>query len=93
MSVYDSNTLRRLQLVEVEILREITRICQKFSIRYFLIGGTLLGAALASLITQILTSIILPLFIKDLRPNTKLMLESMILKDVFIKKDKKKGKD
>ena len=45
------------------------------------------GAALASLITQIFTSIILPLFIKDLRPNAKLMLEAMILKDVLPKKN------
>ena len=41
------------------------------------------GAALASLITQVFTSIILPYFIKDLRPNAKLMLEAIILKDVF----------
>lgn len=44
------------------------------------------GAALASLITQVFTSIILPLFIKDLRPNAKLMLEAIILRDVFPKK-------
>ena len=51
--------------------------------------GTI-GAALASLITQICTSIILPFFIKDLRPNAKLMLEAIFLKDVFpSKKDKK----
>lgn len=41
------------------------------------------GAALASLITQMFTSIVLPLCIKDLRPNAKLMLEAIILKDVF----------
>ena len=41
------------------------------------------GAALASLITQTFTSIILPLCIKDLRPNAKLMLEAIMLKDVF----------
>ena len=41
------------------------------------------GAALASLITQIFTSIVLPLFIKDLRENAKLMLESICLKGVF----------
>lgn len=46
------------------------------------IGGAA-GAALASLITQIFTSIILPFFVKDLRPNAKLMLEAIILKDVF----------
>ena len=41
------------------------------------------GAALASLITQIFTSIVLPCFIKELRPNAKLMLEAIMLKDVF----------
>ena len=45
------------------------------------------GAAFASLITQILTSIILPLIIKDLRPNAKLMLEAIILKDVLPQKN------
>lgn len=35
------------------------------------------GAALGSLITQICTSIILPLFINDLRPNAKLMIEAI----------------
>ena len=44
------------------------------------------GAAFASLLTQIGTSIILPCFIKALRPNVKLMLEAIILKDVFPKK-------
>lgn len=41
------------------------------------------GAALASLITQIFTSIILPMCIKDMRPNAKMMLEAIILKNVF----------
>lgn len=40
------------------------------------------GAALASFITQVLTSIVLPLFIKELRPNAKLMLEAIILKEI-----------
>lgn len=56
-------------------------------LNYFLIplwGAS--GAALASLVTQIFTSIILPLFIKDLRPNAVLMLEAIILKDVLPKK-------
>lgn len=43
------------------------------------------GAAVASLITQIFTSIVLPMFIRDLRPNAKLMLEAILLKDVFKK--------
>ena len=44
------------------------------------------GAALASLIAQILTSIVLPLFIRPLRPNSILMLEAIVLKG--IKKEK-----
>ncbi len=41
------------------------------------------GAAVASLITQMSTSILIPLCIKDTRPNAKLMLEAIILKDVI----------
>lgn len=40
------------------------------------------GAAVASLITQIFTSIILPLFIKEMRPNAKMMLEAILLKKI-----------
>ena len=46
-----------------------------------LLGPT--GAALASLITQIFTSIILPLCIKEMRPNAKLMLEAIVFKGIF----------
>lgn len=45
------------------------------------------GAAVASLITEMCTSILLPLCIKDLRPNAKLMLEAIVWKKVFSKKD------
>ena len=38
------------------------------------------GAALASLITQVFTSIVLPLFFADMRPNAKLMLEAIALR-------------
>lgn len=41
------------------------------------------GAALASLITQISTSIVFPFFISAMKPNSKLMLEAILLKDVF----------
>lgn len=41
------------------------------------------GAALASLITQICTSIVLPLLIPALQPNAKLMLQAILLQDVF----------
>ena len=41
------------------------------------------GAAIASLITQIFTSIVLPCFFKEMRYNVKLMLESILLKGVI----------
>lgn len=41
------------------------------------------GAAWASLITQILTVAVLPLMISPLRPNAKLMLQAALLKGVF----------
>lgn len=41
------------------------------------------GAALASLITQISTIFVFPFFIKELRPNVKLMIDAICLKDVF----------
>ena len=52
------------------------------------IGGAA-GAALASLITQIFTSIICPCFFKEMRPNAKLMIEAILLKDVI---NKNRGK-
>ena len=36
--------LRKLQLLELKILKEVKRICEKHSIPYFLIAGTLIGA-------------------------------------------------
>lgn len=38
------------------------------------------GAAFASLITQFFTSIILPLFFKEMRPNAQLMLEAIFFR-------------
>lgn len=43
------------------------------------------GAAFASLITQIFTSFLLPCIFKEMRPNVKLMIEAIFLKE--IKKD------
>lgn len=40
------------------------------------------GAALASLITQISTTMIIPFFIKDIRRNSKLMIEGICLKNI-----------
>lgn len=36
--------LKKLHKYEVEILDEIVKICEKYNLEYFLIGGTLLGA-------------------------------------------------
>ncbi|KDE71244.1 hypothetical protein FUSO7_10000, partial [Fusobacterium necrophorum BFTR-2] len=36
--------LREVQLIELEILIEVDRICKKYEIEYFLDFGTLLGA-------------------------------------------------
>ena len=36
--------LRAVQLAELYILKEIKRICVKYDIKYFLVGGTMLGA-------------------------------------------------
>lgn len=41
------------------------------------------GAALASLITQVFTSIVLPMLFKEMMPNAKLMIEAIMLRNVF----------
>ena len=41
---YDKETLKKLKEVEMEITDEIKRICDKHKLKYFLIGGSLLGA-------------------------------------------------
>lgn len=40
----DQETLRKLQLTELELLKEADRICKKCNIHYNIIAGTLLGA-------------------------------------------------
>ena len=40
----DSTTLRKLQMVELEMLIELDRICRKNNIKYTIIGGTVIGA-------------------------------------------------
>ena len=35
---------RKLQLAELDLLIELDRICREYNIKYFLIGGTLIGA-------------------------------------------------
>ena len=48
------------------------------------LGAT--GAAIASLVTQIITTLVIPFFIKPLRKNSILMVESLLLKGVFEKR-------
>ena len=43
--------------------------------------GTI-GAAIASLVTQISTIVVFPLFIKGMRPNVKLMVDAILLRDI-----------
>lgn len=38
------NDIRRLQLEELEILKYFIKVCEENGLRYFLLGGTLLGA-------------------------------------------------
>lgn len=40
----DAVTLKKLHECELEILNEIQRVCEKYDIKFFLIGGTLLGS-------------------------------------------------
>lgn len=40
------------------------------------------GAAFASLLTQIFTSMVIPCFIKDMRPNVRLMVDAFLLKGI-----------
>lgn len=40
----NANNLRELQLVELEILKEVVRICNENNITYYISGGTFLGA-------------------------------------------------
>ena len=40
----DDKTLKKLHVVEIDILKEIDRICKKYNIKYFLCGGSLLGS-------------------------------------------------
>lgn len=43
------------------------------------------GAAMASLLTQMSTILVFPALIKDLRPNVKLMIDAVCLKNIFDK--------
>lgn len=40
----DNSQLRALQLTELEVLRIFSDICRKHNLRYYMVGGTMLGA-------------------------------------------------
>ena len=40
----DNQTLRQVQMIQLEMLEEVDRICKKCNIHYNIIAGTLLGA-------------------------------------------------
>ncbi|MGN0453045.1 MAG: phosphorylcholine transferase LicD [Ruminococcus sp.] len=40
----NQETLRKLQLTELEILKKLDSVCRKHNLRYYLVGGTLIGA-------------------------------------------------
>ena len=44
MNEKDKKNLRKLQLIELDLLKEVDRICKKHKITYYLGEGTLLGA-------------------------------------------------
>lgn len=49
------------------------------------------GAAAASLITQITTIFVFPSLVRDLRPNAKMMLDAILLKNVLPTRRTKKN--
>lgn len=51
------------------------------------------GAAVASLVAQIMTGIVMPFFIKELRENGKMMIDGIILKDIGLCLHRKNKKE
>ena len=41
---YDNSELRSLQMVELNIIRIFSEICERHHLRYYMVGGTMLGA-------------------------------------------------
>ncbi len=53
-------------------------------LNYLLIPGMgASGAAIASLVAQVFTTLVVPFFIKDMRENSMMMLDAILLKEIF----------
>lgn len=50
-----------------------------------------LGAAAASLIAQVITTMVAPAFIPALRPNTKMIVDAILLKGIFLSRNSKQN--
>ena len=44
LAIYTEEELKEIQSIELNALKEIVRICDELDIKYFLIGGSALGA-------------------------------------------------
>lgn len=44
MGMEAASDIRKLQLIEMDIVKEVLQICDKYNIKYYMLGGTLLGA-------------------------------------------------
>ncbi len=83
---------RNAWIVSKNVQKHLIKIYAAAAVANVILNVTLIpllgasGAALASLMAQVLTGFVLPFFIKDLRPNAILMFEAIILKG--IKKEK-----
>lgn len=40
----NNDELRKLQLIELDIMKLFSQVCDKYNLRYYLVGGTMLGA-------------------------------------------------
>lgn len=44
LTIYSDEELKMIQKIELEILKEVIRVCSILKLNYFIIGGTALGA-------------------------------------------------
>ena len=39
----DNSDIRKVQLKELEILKAFTDVCDRYDLKYYMVGGTLIG--------------------------------------------------